>query len=64
MSTALRLVRDSDGGDQLPPLVAWELYMRGAGRAERTVSDGLRVMRMLERHVEAIDRLDPFGIGN
>jgi hypothetical protein len=29
MSTALRLVRDSDGGDQLPPLVAWELSGRG-----------------------------------
>ncbi|MDT5057710.1 MAG: integrase/recombinase XerD [Mycobacterium sp.] len=50
MSTALRLVRDSDGGDELPPLVAWELFMRGAGRAERTVGDGLRVMGMLERH--------------
>ena len=32
---ALRLVRDSDGGDELPPLVAWELFMRGAGRSER-----------------------------
>jgi hypothetical protein len=48
MSTALRLVRDSDGGDELPPLVAWELFMRGAGRAERTVGDGLQVI--LEAH--------------
>jgi integrase len=52
VSAVLRLVRDTDGGDQLPPLVAWELYLRGAGRAERTVSDGLRVMRMLERHAD------------
>jgi hypothetical protein len=32
VTAVLRLVRDSDGGDQLPPLEAWELYMRGAGR--------------------------------
>lgn len=45
-------MHDGDGGAQLPPLVAWELFMRGAGRAERTVCDGLRVMRMLERHAD------------
>lgn len=48
--TALRLVRDDDGANgALPPLVAWELYMRGAGRAERTVADGVAIMRRLER---------------
>jgi integrase/recombinase XerD len=52
MSSALRLVRDSDGGDELPPLVAWEIFMRGAGRAERTVRDGLATLRMLERHAD------------
>jgi len=26
--------------------------MRGAGRAERTVTDGMRVVRMLERHAD------------
>jgi integrase/recombinase XerD len=52
MSTALRLVRDDDGGSGLPPLEAWEIYMRGAGRAERTVRDGLLTMRHLEKHAE------------
>jgi hypothetical protein len=38
MSTALRLVRDTGGDDGgLPPLDGWELFMRGAGRSERTV---------------------------
>jgi hypothetical protein len=33
MSAALRLVRDSGGDDgDLPPLDAWELFMRGAGK--------------------------------
>lgn len=48
MTAALRLVRDDDG-DGLAPLEAWELYMRGAGRSERTVRDGVAVMRRLER---------------
>jgi integrase/recombinase XerD len=48
MSAPLRLVHDSDGGDELPPLVAWEIFMRGAGRAERTIGDGLATMRRLE----------------
>jgi integrase len=53
VSAALRLVRDSGGDDGgLPPLQGWELYMRGAGRAERTVRDGLGTMRMLERHAD------------
>ena len=30
VSAALLLVRDSDGGGELPPLQAWELFMRGA----------------------------------
>jgi integrase len=50
VSAALRLVRDDgpdDGG--LPPLVAWEIFMRGVGRAERTVRAGLYTMKQLER---------------
>jgi integrase/recombinase XerD len=47
MSTAPRLVRDSDGGDQLPPLVAWELFMPGAGRSERTIHDGVLTLQEL-----------------
>lgn len=37
VSAALRLVRDSGDGGDLPPPEAWELFMRGAGQAERTV---------------------------
>ena len=37
-----------DGG--VSPLDAWEAYVRGTGRAERTVRDGLKIMRYLERH--------------
>jgi hypothetical protein len=47
MSASLRLVRNTDGSDELPPLVAWELLMRGAGRAGRTVTDGLRVRELV-----------------
>ncbi|WP_235852773.1 tyrosine-type recombinase/integrase [Mycobacterium interjectum] len=49
MTAVLRLVRDDDGDGGLPPLDAWEIYMRGAGRSERTVRDGVAVMRRLER---------------
>lgn len=50
MTAALRLVRDTGGDDGgLTPLERWELYMRGAGRAERTVRDGVSVMQRLER---------------
>lgn len=49
MTAALRLVRDDDGDGGPPPLEAWELFMRGAGRSERTVRDGIAVMRRLER---------------
>ena len=53
MSAALRLIRDTGGDDGgLPPLQGWELFMRGAGRADRTVRDGLGTMRMLERHAD------------
>jgi integrase/recombinase XerD len=50
MSAALRLVGDDGSDTGLPPLEAWELYMRGAGRSEATVSENLGVMRRLERH--------------
>lgn len=49
MTAMLRLVRDDNGDGALPPLEAWELFMRGAGRSERTVRDGVAVMRRLER---------------
>lgn len=51
MSAALRLVRDdSSDGTGMPPLEAWEIFMRGAGRAERTVREGVLTMQRLERH--------------
>jgi integrase/recombinase XerD len=50
VTAALRLVRnDTSGGDELPLLEAYELFMRGAGRAERTVRTNLAVVRLLER---------------
>jgi site-specific recombinase XerD len=49
MTAALRLVRDGDGGNELPPLEAWELFMRGAGRSERTIRAGVLTMQHLER---------------
>lgn len=62
MNAALRLVRDGDGGGELPPLQAWELYMRGAGRSERTVRDGVLTLQRLERFsgktVETMTALD------
>ncbi|MGA7053177.1 MAG: hypothetical protein WBZ37_18295 [Mycobacterium sp.] len=42
MSAVLHLLPDVGAGDDdggLTVLEQWELYMRGAGRAERTVSD-------------------------
>jgi integrase len=32
------------------PLEAWEAFVRGTGRTERTVRNGLKIMRQLERH--------------
>ena len=63
MSAALLLVRDSDGGSSPPPLVAWELFMRGAGRSERTVRDGVATMQRLERNAgKGCDQLAPVDV--
>ena len=63
MSAALLLLRDSDGGGELPPLVAWELFMRGAGRSERTVRDGVATMQRLERNAgKGCDQLAPVDV--
>ena len=37
-----------DGG--FTTLEQWELYMRGAGRSERTIAETLGVLSRLERH--------------
>jgi integrase/recombinase XerD len=63
MGAALRLVRETGGDDGgLPPIQAWELYMRGAGRSERTIHDGVLTLQHLERHagktVETMTALD------
>src|ERR1700728_4238441 len=54
MNAALRLVPDvgagagdDDGG--LTPIEQWELYIRGAGRSDRTVRDGIAIVQRLER---------------
>ena len=66
MSAALHLVPavgagDDDGGG-LTTLEQWELYMRGAGRSERTISETLGVLGRLEQHsgrrVENVTALD------
>jgi integrase/recombinase XerD len=62
MSAVLRLV-DNTGGGELPPLQAWELFMRGAGRAERTVRDGVATMQRLERNAgKGCDQLAPVDV--
>lgn len=62
MTAALRVVRDGDGNGGLPPLDAWEIYMRGAGRSERTIRDGRLRLEHLERFsgktVETVAPLD------
>jgi integrase/recombinase XerD len=62
MSAALRLVRDAGGGDDLPPIEAWEVHMRGAGLSDRTVTDGVQTLQHLERFagktVETMTALD------
>jgi integrase/recombinase XerD len=64
MSAALRLVRDSGGDDgDLPPLEGWELFMRGAGRAERTVYDGVLTVRRLERFSgKTVEHITPIDV--
>lgn len=52
MRPALALVPDVDTGDadrDLSPLELWELYMRGAGRSNRTISETITVIRRLEK---------------
>jgi len=64
VTAALRLVRD-DGSDDggLPPLVSWEIFMRGAGRSERTIRDGVLTMKRLERHAgRPCDQLTAFDV--
>jgi integrase/recombinase XerD len=51
----------NDGRD-LSPLEQWELYMRGAGRSNRTISETIGVMRRLENYagyrLESVGPLD------
>lgn len=62
MSAVLRLV-SNDGGDELPPLEAWEIEMRGAGRSERYVECARRTMRHLERHShKTVQEITPIDV--
>ncbi len=65
MTAVLRLlpdigVGDDDGG--LTTLEQWELYMRGAGRSHRTISESLGLLHRLERfsgkRIENVTALD------
>lgn len=65
MSAALRLVPAVGVGDDdghLAVLEQWELYMRGAGRSARTISESLGLLRRLERfagkRIENVTALD------
>lgn len=65
MSAVLKLVPDAGAGDDdgdLGPLEQWELYMRGAGRSNRTINEMIRVLRCLEHfsgsRVECVRPLD------
>lgn len=55
-ATHLTLVPQLDSGndqhDNLSPLELWELYMRGGGRSNRTISETILVMGQLERHAD------------
>jgi integrase/recombinase XerD len=48
VSAALRLVRDSDGGGELPPIDAYEIWLRGRGLSPRTVGEAVHTLRRLE----------------
>lgn len=61
----LAVVPDVDTGDRgrdLTLLEQWEIYMRGEGRSERTISEMLGLMRRLEQYadcrLEAVRPLD------
>jgi integrase/recombinase XerD len=63
VSAALRVVRDSGDGGDTPPLEAWEIHMRGAGRAERTVREGVLTLQHLERHSgKTVETMTPIDV--
>jgi hypothetical protein len=53
VSAVLRLVRGDDGDGGIPPLEAFEIQMRGAGRSDRYVSDSIKTLLHLERFTAA-----------
>lgn len=63
VTLALRLVPQAGGGDEPPPVEAWEIQMRGAGRSECTVSATLGALSLLERHAgKPIHELTPIDV--
>lgn len=64
MTAALRLVRNDDGDSGgIPPLDAWEIHMRGAGRSERTIRDGRLRIEHLERFTgKTLESIAPLDI--
>lgn len=55
MSVALRLVPDVEtgrDGRDLSPLEQWKLFMRGAGRSDRYVTDSIHTLEHLERFAD------------
>lgn len=64
MTAALRLVRDTGGDDGgIPPLERWEIYMRGAGLSDRTVTCGVSTLQHLERFAgRSVDEMRPVDV--
>ncbi|MEM6109218.1 tyrosine-type recombinase/integrase [Mycobacterium sp. 050272] len=61
--SALRLVHGDDGDGGLPPLDAWEIYMRGAGRSERTIHDARLRLEQLERFAgKMVETMTPLDV--
>jgi integrase/recombinase XerD len=48
VTAALRLVRDDGSDGQLPPIEAYELYMRAGNRSDRYISDSLATLCKLQ----------------
>jgi hypothetical protein len=64
MSAALRLVRDTGGNDgEIPPIEAWEIWMRGAGFSKNTIREGVRtVTRFLGLADKAPETATPLDV--
>jgi hypothetical protein len=62
VTAVLRLVRDDDGDGGLPPLEAFEIQMRGAGRSPRYICHVLSTLAHLQEHSgKAVSEIGPIA---